>query len=78
MFKESLTTFVNIVNIQHGTNKIKKVLKFAFSGFTIFFIATLFFMKVHDTFTGSSSQTAEYCAKYGAWHLPGVGNKIIR
>ena len=44
MFKENFTTFVNIVNIQHGTNKIKKVLKFAFSGFTIFFIATLFFM----------------------------------
>ena len=52
---------------------IKKVLKFAFIGFTIFFIAMLFFMTVHDTFTGSSSQTANYCSKFGffsiAWLL---------
>ena len=38
---------------------IKKIMQFAFSGFGIFFIL------VHDTLTGKSSVTAEYCAKYG-------------
>ena len=44
---------------------IKKALKYAFSGFSLFFIAILFFILVHDTLTGESSVTAEYCAKYG-------------
>ena len=45
---------------------IKKVLKFVFSGFGIFFIAMLVFMVVHDLMTGASSETsAEYCTKYG-------------
>jgi hypothetical protein len=44
---------------------VKKVLKFAFSGFSLFFIAMLVFMVVHDLMTGASSETsAEYCAKY--------------
>ena len=44
---------------------IKKVLKFAFSGFAIFFIAMLVLMVVRDLMTGASSETsAEYCAKY--------------
>jgi hypothetical protein len=34
-------------------------------GFSLFFIGMLFFMLIHDTLTGASSQTAEYCAKYG-------------
>jgi hypothetical protein len=46
-------------------NYIKKGLKWVFSGFGIFFISMLFFMLVHDTFTGVSSTTAEYCTKYG-------------
>ena len=49
----------------HKKNSIKNVLKWLFSGFSFFFIAMLFFVVVHDAFTGSSSQTAEYCAKYG-------------
>jgi hypothetical protein len=50
---------------------IKKVLKFAFSGFGIFFIAMLFFMVVHDLMTGASSETsAEYCAKYSVLASP--------
>jgi len=44
---------------------IKKVLKFGFSGFSLFFIAMLVFMVAHDILTGESSTTAEYCAKYG-------------
>ncbi|MDW3605275.1 MAG: hypothetical protein QOK67_09565 [Nitrososphaeraceae archaeon] len=44
---------------------IKKIIQFAFSGFGIFFIGMLFFILVHDTLTGESSATAEYCAKYG-------------
>jgi hypothetical protein len=44
---------------------IKKALKWIFSGFSILFIAILVFMTVHDLMTGESSNTAEYCAKYG-------------
>ena len=43
----------------------------AISGFSIFFISMLVFMTVHDTITGESSNTAEYCAKYGFFALPG-------
>ena len=46
-------------------DSIAKALKFAFSGFSLFFIGMLFFIVVHDTLTGESSTTAEYCAKYG-------------
>ena len=46
-------------------NSIKNVLKWAFGGFSIFFIAMLISMLVHDYLTGVSSQTAEYCVKYG-------------
>ena len=44
---------------------IKKALKWIFSGFSIFFIGMLFFIAVHDILTGESSNTAEYCTKYG-------------
>jgi hypothetical protein len=45
---------------------IKKVLKFALTGFSLFFIGTLFIIVVYDALTGASSETtAEYCAKYG-------------
>jgi hypothetical protein len=44
---------------------IKNALKWTFGGLSIFFIAMLVFMLVHDSLTGVSSQTAEYCAKYG-------------
>ncbi len=50
---------------------IKNVLKWIFSGFTIFFITMLFIITVHDTMTGISSDTAEYCAKYGFLASPG-------
>ena len=50
---------------------IKKTLKFAFSGFSIFFISMLVFMVVHDLMTGASSETsAEYCAKYSVLASP--------
>ena len=52
-------------------NSIKKILKIGFSGFSIFFIAMLFIIVVHDTFTGISSETEEYCAKYSALASPG-------
>ena len=42
---------------------MKKILKFVFTGFSIFLIGVLFFMTVHDLMTGESSITAEYCAK---------------
>ena len=44
---------------------IKNALKWVLGGFSLLFIAILFFMLVHDALTGASSQTAEYCAKYG-------------
>ena len=44
---------------------VKKALKWIFSGLSLIFIAWLVFMLVHDSLTGVSSQTAEYCAKYG-------------
>ena len=44
---------------------IKNALKWVLGGFSLFFIAMLFFVLVHDTLTGASSQTGEYCAKYG-------------
>ena len=44
---------------------IKKALKWMISGFSIFFIGMLVIMTIHDTLTGESSNTAEYCAKYG-------------
>ena len=54
-----------------GISPIKKVLKFAFSGFSLFFIAMLVFMVVHDMLTGESSTTTEYCAKYDFLASPG-------
>ena len=44
---------------------IKKVLKWVFRGFSLFFISMLFCMVFHDAMTGVSSTTEEYCAKYG-------------
>jgi hypothetical protein len=50
---------------------IKKALKFALSGFSLFFIAMLVFMVVHDLMTGASSETStEYCAKYSVLASP--------
>ncbi len=47
-------------------NSIKRILKLAFSGFSIFFIGMLFFIVVYDTLTGATSNsTVEYCTKYG-------------
>ena len=50
---------------------IKNALKWVFSGFSIFFIDMLVIMTVHDKMTGISSDTAEYCAKYGFLASPG-------
>jgi hypothetical protein len=44
---------------------VKKALKWIFSGLSIIFIGLLVFMLVHDSLTGVSSQTAEYCTKFG-------------
>jgi hypothetical protein len=46
-------------------SSVKKILKLVFGELSIGFIGILFFMAVHDTMTGESSNTAEYCAKYG-------------
>ncbi|HJT84197.1 MAG TPA: hypothetical protein VJ697_06920 [Nitrososphaeraceae archaeon] len=49
---------------------IKNILKLIFSGLSISFIAMLVIMLAHDTITGTSSQTAEYCSKYGILASP--------
>jgi hypothetical protein len=46
-------------------DSIKKILTLGFGSFSIFFLGILFFMVVHDTMTGESSNIVEYCAKYG-------------
>ena len=46
-------------------DKIKKILKLTFSGFSILFLLLHKFLVGHDTMTEESSNTAEYCAKYG-------------
>ena len=61
-----------MINNNKKINTIKKVLKFSFSGFSIFFIGMLFFIVVYDALTGTfSDTTAEYCAKYGFLASPG-------
>ena len=62
---------INNNSNKNKKNTIKKILKYAFSGVSIFFIAMLVVMTVHDTMTGQSSNTAEYCAKYGFLASPG-------
>ena len=54
-----------MLSVMATKSSIKKVLKWIFSGFSIFFICILIFMVVHDVMTGESSTTAEYCTKYG-------------
>jgi len=50
---------------------LKPIKTIAFSGFSLFFIAMLVFITVHDLMTGESSATAEYCAKYSFLASPG-------
>jgi hypothetical protein len=53
-------------------NSIKRILKWIFSGFSIFFVGMLFFIVVYDALTGAASDTTpEYCAKYGFLASPG-------
>ena len=54
-----------MLSVMATKSSIKKVLKWIFSGFSIFFICMLIFMVVHDIMTGESSTTVEYCTKYG-------------
>ena len=54
-----------ILSILDKKTSIKNALKWVLGGFSIFFISMLFFMLIHDSLTGESSQTGEYCAKYG-------------
>lgn len=63
--------FIIDVKALNKTDKIKKPLKWIFSGFSIFFIAILVIMTVHDWMTGESSNNAEYCTKYGFLDSPG-------
>ena len=54
-----------ILSILDKKTSIKNALKWVLGGFSILFIAMLFIMLIHDSLTGESSQTGEYCAKYG-------------
>lgn len=46
-----------MLSVMAERSSIKKVLKWVFSGFSIFFISMLIFMLVHDIMTGKSSET---------------------
>jgi hypothetical protein len=46
-------------------SSVTGILKYVFGGLCLVYIGILFFMVVHDTMTGQSSTTSEYCAKYG-------------
>jgi hypothetical protein len=50
---------------------IKNLLKWVFNGLCVSFIPMLVIILVLETTTGTSSQTAEYCAKYGFLASPG-------
>ena len=46
-------------------SSVKNILKYVVGGLSLLYIGILFFMVVHDTMTGQSSTTADYCKKYG-------------
>ena len=69
--KSAKKTMLTTLNNKTNKIKIKKAIKWIFSGFTIFFICMLILMTIHDTMTGHSSNTVEYCAKYGFLVSPG-------
>jgi hypothetical protein len=61
-----------VLGIASYATRHKNVLKYAFSGFSLFFIGMLVFIVVYDALTGATSDTTlEYCAKYGLLASPG-------
>ena len=64
-----------MLSILSKKTSLKNTLKWIFSGLSIFFIALLIFMLIHDSLTGVSSQTAEYCAKYSFLASPDCWQK---
>jgi hypothetical protein len=52
-------------------SSFKRILKYLFGGLSLVFIAILVFMTIHDLMTGESSNTVEYCSKYGFLASPG-------
>ena len=60
-----------ILSIMANKPTIKNALKWVFSGVCIFFVGMLVIMIVHDTMTGTSSKTEQYCAKYRFLASPG-------
>jgi hypothetical protein len=52
-------------------SSIKRVLQWVFGGSSIVFVGILFIMTVHDVMKSESSNTAEYCKKYGFLASPG-------
>jgi hypothetical protein len=52
----------NSIEPTSSKSSIKKALKFAFSGFSLFIVGMLFFVVVYHALTGATSETtAEYC-----------------
>jgi phage-related holin len=58
-------------SVRGKKSSFKRILKYLFGGLSLVFIAILVFMVVHDIITGESSNTAEYCSKYGFLASPG-------
>lgn len=56
---------LSMQSVMGKKSSIKRILKWVFGGFSIFFVSMLAIMTVYDIMTGESSNTAEYCTKYG-------------
>jgi hypothetical protein len=67
---EQFSLSIMTLSVISKKTSIKNALKWIFSGVSVSFIAILVFMLAHDSLTGTSSQTAEYCAKYGILASP--------
>lgn len=67
---EQYSVAIMTLSVISEKSSMKNILRWIFSGVSVSFIAMLVFMLAHDSLTGTSSQTAEYCAKYGILASP--------
>ena len=59
--KNILINMISLLKVE--INNIKRALRWLFSGFSITFIGILLFVVIHDSLTGLSSTTIDYCEK---------------
>jgi hypothetical protein len=66
--KNILINMISLLKVE--INNIKRALRWLFSGFSITFIGILLFVVIHDSLTGLSSTTIDYCEKYSFFISP--------